>query len=241
MELTLVETGERRNGNGNGDGGGRREFYVDPKPGMYPAICVDVIDLGFKKNSFNKVTRKIQFAFQLGTVIDEKMIVAAKKLKGLPAKVEEDDKELLGKRVFVRGKQMSFSLFPGGENMKSSDLYSFLEDWNGAPFAKPTKENPLRFNAEEFIGKNATLMIVRNPDKKDPSIVYSNITAIMPPEEDAEVLTLDDTYTRVKDRDNYKAPPTEAEASGGVVATSAPAETASTSDEDVEIPYDKAA
>jgi hypothetical protein len=245
-DLTVTAT---VGGNGKGEGGSRRDYFVDPKAGMYPAVCVDVIDHGFSKNSFGKVNRKIQFAFQLGTTIDEKMIAAAKKAKGLPTTLDDEDKELIGTRLFVRGKKMALSLFPGGEKMKSSDLYAFLENWNGERFVKPTKDKPLTVDLESYVGRNATLMIVRNPDKNDSSIVYSNITAIMPPEEDAEVLELvEGSYTRVKDRDNFTPPPTEADVTGNGQVTaatdgtpaSAPA-AAEEDDADVDIPFDQAA
>jgi hypothetical protein len=223
-------------GGGNNGGGGGREYYVDPKAGMYGAILVDFIDHGYSRNSFNKVTRKVQPAFQLDKVIDEKMIVAAKKAKGLPPELDESDRELIGKRLFVRGKKMSFSLFPGGKNMKSSDLYGFLSDWNGAPLAKDAK-----VSLNDFIGKTATILITRTPNKDKPEIVYSNIAAIMPLEDDTEPLTLDDSYVRVKDRENYTPPPTLAEVEGAAPApTAAPtsrtgAELAA--DESVVIPF----
>jgi hypothetical protein len=229
-DLTITVTGE---GNGNFK---KREFFVDPKPGMFQAVCVDVIDLGFSKNSFNKVTRKIQFAFQLANTITEAMVLKAKAAKGLPAEIDEDDKELIGKRLFIRSKKMNFSLYPGGENMSPSDLYKFLEDWNGERFPKPTKDNPLTINFEGYVGKNALLMVVTNKDRNDPSITYSNVNAIMPLEDETP-LELDDTYTRVKDREHFKAPPTEADVTGGVSTASTNGQAAA----DVEIPWDKAA
>jgi hypothetical protein len=243
MDLTVsVSTGK-----GNGDGAGRREYFVDPKAGMYQAILVDWIDHGFSKNSFNKVTRKVQPAFQLATVIDEKMIVAAKKKAGLPVELDEADRELIGRRLYVRGKKMSFSLFPGGKNMKASDLYDFLSNWNGEPLPKGSKGAPHQENLESYIGKNAQLMISRTASKNDPSIVYSNIVSIMPfDEEDGEPLALDETYVRVKDRDNYTAPPTLEDVEGADLglaptSTAAPAATRSASelaaDEAVAIPF----
>lgn len=229
---------------GNGNGGTRREYFVDPKIGMYPAVCVDVIDHGFSRNNYGKVARKIQFAFQLAKTIDEKAIVAAKGAKGLSTDLDDDDRNLIGARLFVRSKKMTLSLYPGGENMKSSDLYAFLESWSGERFPQG---KPLTINLEDYIGKNATLMITRNPDKRDPSIVYSNIASINPPEDDAELLELlPDSYTRVKDRDNFTPPPTEEDVNSGAVAAtngngngaSAPAPAVTDEDADVDIPYE---
>lgn len=235
-DLTVaVSTG---NGNGSGEGG-RREYFVDPKPGVYQAILVDFIDHGYGKNSFGKVTRKVQPAFQLADTIDEKMIKAAKKAKGLPTELDDADRELLGRRLYVRGKKMSLSLFPGGTNMKSSDLYSFLSDWRGEQLPKGTKDKPHSENLESWIGKNASIMVSRTPNKQDASIVYTNIVAIMPFEadEDSPEIALDDTYVRVKDRENYTAPPSLSDVEGELEP--APVRTASqlADDDSVAIPF----
>lgn len=229
---------------GNGDGGARREYFVDPKAGMYQAILVDFIDHGYSKNSFGKVTRKVQPAFQLKDTITEKMVVAAKKAAGLPTELDEADKELIGRRLYVRGKKMSFSLFPGGKNMKASDLYQFLSDWNGEPLPKGTKDAPHSENLESWIGKNATIMLSRTPNKENPEIVYTNIVAVMPLDEDEEPITLDDSYVRVKDRDNYTAPPSLEDVEGGAAAASksngggeVKSAAALAEDDSVEIPF----
>lgn len=228
----LVYT-EDSTGNG-GEGGNftKREYYVDPKTGMYSAVCVDVKDHGVSTNNWGKTSRKIQFAFQLATLITEAMVVAAKQAKGLPTTLDEADRELIGKRLFVQSKKMNLKLFPGSDNpekpMKKSDLFKFLEDWSGKPLEKvtaPGDDTPrYRFDASDYIGKTATLMVQRNPDKNNPAIVYSNIIAISPLEEGGEVLELDGSYTRLKDRKNGEAPAPATEA--------APAD-----DSEVEIPW----
>lgn len=185
-----------------GDGGARREYFVDPKKGIYNAILVDFIDHGYSKNNYGKVVRKVQPAFQLEKTIDEKMIKEAKKAAGLPVTLDDSDKELLGKRLFVRGKKMSFSLYPGGKQAKASDLFTFLSDLQGKPLA-----NTQEVDLNALVGTNATLMISRTPSKNDPEIVYSNIVSVSPIEDGDPVLELDDTYVRVRDRENYSPPP----------------------------------
>lgn len=237
-DLELEFTGE----GADGDGGARRDYYVDPKPGLYEAVCVDVIDRGVVKDKWGKTKRKVQFAFQLAETITEKMILAAKKAKGLDQEIAEEDKALIGTRLFVQGKKMNFSLFPGREGTSPSDLYAFLEAWNGTRFPKASKDAPLKFKAADYIGKNAQLMIVRNPSKDDPTVVYSNIAAIMPPEDDAEVLTVDEKYIRVKDREGYTAPATEVADDDSAPAEEAPkakAKAAKAAAAEVNIPYDE--
>jgi hypothetical protein len=225
----------------HGNDGGR-QYFVDPKPGAYNAVLVDIIDHGYSRNSFGKVARKIQPAFQLENTITEKMILLAKKAKGLPEVIEEADQELIGKRLFVRGKKMTLSLFPGGENMKASDLYNFLSDITGEPLPKGTKAQPYSVDPQTFIGTPVTIIIARNTDKNDPTKVYTNVAAVSPfdaDEYDAPI-SPDENYVRVKDREGYTPPPSEADVAGDLPAASSAPATGAAAESDAEIPWDNA-
>jgi hypothetical protein len=239
----------------NGNGGGRK-YFVDPKPGMYNAVCVDFIDHGFSINNYGKVLRKVQPVFQLGDVITEKRVLAAKKAAGLPEEIEDADIDLIGKRLMIRGKKMSFSLYPGGDNMKASDLYGFLSDWGGVKLPKGTQANPHTEDLETWIGRPATLLLSAKADANDPNRKYINVSSVMPFDEETydAPLALDGTYIRVQDRDNYTAPPSRAEVEGGgslqatptsnvrrIEAAKSATEAEVSSDVEPEIPWDKAA
>lgn len=252
--INLIKLGEYKDmselvasvGGGNG-GGGRRKYFVDPKRGMYDAVCVDVINLGFVKE-YGKIKQKLQFAFQLDKEITEKMISDARVKAGLEPELSEGDIELVGKRLLLRSKKMALSLFPGGTSrdgkpMRASDLYTFVEDWNGEAFPEPTPESPITINFEEFIGRGAEVMVQQKADKNNPHIIYSNLVSIAPLEEGKEPLELDDSYTRVKDRENFTPPPTEDEVldadDGEIEASSSAAfDRAMKGAESPEIPWD---
>jgi len=187
-------------------GGKRRQYFVGTPSGMYNAVCVDVIDLGYEVDEWQgqkKVKRKVQFAFQLDQTIDEKLIKKAKKRAGLPEKLDESDEELLGKPLLVFTKKLPLSLY------ETSGLRKFLNAWNGEDVGD---REVIDGKDKTYVGRQATLMITEVADKNKKGVYYSNIVAITPPDEDAEPVVPSEDYVRRKDRDNYQAPPTEEEA-----------------------------
>jgi hypothetical protein len=188
-----------------GSNGPLRKYFVDPKPNAYNAVCVDAIDLGARVNNYGKVVREVSFSFQLADTITEKDILKAKKAAGLPEEIEEVDGELVGKRFFIRSKRMSFNFFPGKGTTSPSNLYSFVSNWRGAPLAEDEE-----VDLNDLVGQPATLLISTNIDKNDPKKKYTNISEIMPFDADtyAGPVLLDDTYTRISEREGYVEPPT---------------------------------
>lgn len=239
-------------GNSNGN---RRKYFVDPAADKYQAVIVDVIDLGYQKSPYNgQIQQKIKFALQLDAAITEKAIKKAKKAAGLGTDLTEDDLEVVGKRYMVWSKPFPVSMYPGGTNrngdpLNASGLYKFISDLLGdSPENFPeyieTVTDELGNEEEQFIfenlvGANAIVMVSK---KKHGDRVYTNIASIMPIDEDdeLELIEPDDTYVRVRDRENFSAPPTreqveESENGEGVKAEVSTKAKAAASDD---IPWD---
>lgn len=202
MSNGLVATTSEGNGEGRG-------YFVGAPTGIVNAVAVDVVDLGYKKNSWGKIQRKVQFVFQLETLIDEKLIKKAKKRKGLDTTITDKDMEIVGKPLLAFSKPMNLSLFAGGDNMSASDLFTFLSDWNGEDVGE---REPL----EPYVGKQATLMIKEVKDKKKSGVYYSNIVSIEPLEDEENAVEIDESYVRRHEREGYKAPPTLEDVEGGL-------------------------
>ena len=135
-----------------------------PESGTTQAVCCAVWDLGLQKTSFNgedKIQHKIIIAWEISQLIDA------------------PDSEYHGK-PYMLNKRYTLSL---GEQ---ANLRKDLESWRGKPFT--AEEIQHGFDVESLYGINCLIGIKHEPDKKDPSIVYANVTAILPPTKGMEKL-----------------------------------------------------
>jgi hypothetical protein len=62
---------------------------------------------------------------------------------------------------------------------EKANLRKDLESWRGVPFTE--EELKTGFAVDKLYGVNCYLGIKHEADKKDPSKVYANVTAILPP------------------------------------------------------------
>jgi hypothetical protein len=145
---------------------GEKEFAKIPLPeaGTKLAVCCAVWDLGLQKTTFNgedKIQHKIIIAWE----IEEK--------------INQPDSEYKGK-PYMLNKKYTLSL---GEK---ANLRKDLDSWRGKPFTAEEIENG--FDVEKLYGINCLIGIKHEPDKRDPSKVYANVTAILPPVKGMEKL-----------------------------------------------------
>jgi hypothetical protein len=91
---------------------------------------------------------------------------------------------------------------------EKATLRHHLEAWRGRKFTPKELEG---FETEALIGANCQLQVIHVQSKKDPSVTFANIQAIVPINRKTEKMALDDDYVRVKDRITKEddAPPTE--------------------------------
>ena len=128
-----------------------------PEAGTTQAVCCAVWDLGLQKSSYmgeEKIQHKIIVAWEIAE------------------KINAPESEYHGK-PYMLNKKYTLSL---GEK---SNLRKDLESWRGKPFTEAELKNG--FDIENLYGINCLIGIKHDPDKKDASIVYANVTAILPP------------------------------------------------------------
>lgn len=128
-----------------------------PESGTTQAVCCGVWDLGLQKTSYNgeeKIQHKIIIAWEIAQLIDA------------------PDSEYHGK-PYMLNRKYTLSL---GEQ---ANLRKDLESWRGKPFTSEEIQNG--FDVESLYGINCLIGIKHEPDRKDTSIVYANVTAILPP------------------------------------------------------------
>ena len=128
-----------------------------PEAGTTQAVCCAVWDLGLQKSSYmgeEKIQHKIIVAWEIAE------------------KINAPESEYHGK-PYMLNKKYTLSL---GEK---SNLRKDLESWRGKPFTEAELKNG--FDIENLYGINCLIGIKHEPDKKDASIVYANVTAILPP------------------------------------------------------------
>ena len=142
--------------------------------GAYPAICIDVIDLGDVETHF-KGKKKIQhkivirwFCGQFGELENEEGI-----------------KEVV---PLWAGERFTLSL------SDRSALRPFLEAWRGRPFTELELKG---FDLESLVGAAAYLQITHN--KKDET-TYANVTACMKLPKEMKKPAAPDGYVRVCNR-----------------------------------------
>lgn len=136
-----------------------------PESGTVQAVCCGVWDLGLQETFFNgerKVQHKIIVAWEIAQTIDA------------------PDSEYHGK-PYMLNKKYTLSL---GEK---ANLRKDLESWRGKPFSKDELQSG--FDVERLYGANCYIGIKHEPDKKNPSIVYANVSAILPLPKGIEKMT----------------------------------------------------
>jgi hypothetical protein len=142
---------------------GEKEFSKIPLPeaGTVQAVCCAVWDLGLQETNFldektgkNKVQHKIIIAWEI------------------EQKIDQPDSEYHGK-PYMLNKKYTLSL---GDK---ATLRHDLESWRGKAF--PADQVTSGFDVEQLYGVNCLLGITHTPDKYDPSKVYANVSALLPP------------------------------------------------------------
>ncbi len=131
-----------------------------PEAGTTQAVCCAVWDLGLQLSSFKNEDGSDKY--------QHKIIVAWE----IAEKINAPESEYHGK-PYMLNKKYTLSL---GEK---SNLRKDLESWRGKPFTEAELKNG--FDIENLYGINCLIGIKHEPDKKDASIVYANVTAILPP------------------------------------------------------------
>lgn len=133
-----------------------------PEAGTTQAVCCAVWDLGLQKSYFNgeeKIQHKIIIAWEIAE------------------KINAPESEYHGKPYMLK-KKYTLSL---GEK---ANLRKDLESWRGKVFT--AEELNGGFDVEKLYGINCLLGITHEPDRKDSSKVYANVTAILPPQKGME-------------------------------------------------------
>lgn len=136
-----------------------------PEAGTVQAVCCGVWDLGLQKSSYNgeeKIQRKIIIAWEIAENINA------------------PESEYHGK-PYMLNKKYTLSL---GEQ---ANLRKDLESWRGKPFTAEEIKNG--FDVESLYGINCLIGIKHEPDRTNQSIVYANVTAILPPTKGMEKIS----------------------------------------------------
>ena len=130
-----------------------------PEAGTVQAVCCGIWDLGLQLSNFknedgsDKYQHKIIIAWEIAQLID----VPESEHNGKP---------------YMLNKTYTLSL---GEK---ANLRKDLESWRGKPFTEEEIRNG--FNVENLYGINCIIGIAHEPNRNDPSIVYANVTSILP-------------------------------------------------------------
>jgi len=130
-----------------------------PESGTTQAVCCAVWDLGLQKTTYmgaDKVQHKIIIAWE----VTEKINAPESEYHGKP---------------YMLNKKYTLSL------SEKANLRKDLESWRGIPFSAEELANG--FDIEKLYGINCYIGIKHEPDRNDPSKIYANVTAILPPPE----------------------------------------------------------
>ena len=136
-----------------------------PEAGTTQAVCCAVWDLGLQKTTYmgdEKIQHKIIVAWE----VTEKINAPESEYHGKP---------------YMLNKKYTLSL------SEKANLRKDLESWRGLPFSEAELKNG--FDLEKLYGVNCLVGIKHEPDRKDQSIVYANITAILPLTKSTEKIT----------------------------------------------------
>jgi hypothetical protein len=139
-----------------------------PEAGTTQAVCCAVWDLGLQLSTFKNEDGSDKH--------QHKIIIAWE----IAEKINAPESEYHGKPYMLK-KTYTLSL---GEK---ANLRKDLESWRGIPFTEAELRNG--FDVEKLYGINCLLGIKHEPNRNDPSIVYANVTAILPPMKGTEKIT----------------------------------------------------
>ena len=147
-----------------------------PAPaGLHSAICVDVVDLGWKDTPWGK-TPKISVVWQIDKLL------------------EIDGK----KKRFLVSSWYTMSLH------KKANLRKMIESWFGVGMDEKKIEEQGGFDLDKLIGQRAALTIGHVENKEGE--IRAVVNAVSPLPEGMTRLTLDDSYTRKENRDDWQEP-----------------------------------
>lgn len=138
-----------------------------PESGTTQAVCCAVWDLGNQLSTFknddgsDKYQHKIYIAWEIAE------------------KINEPESEYHGKPYMLK-KKYTLSL---GEK---ANLRHDLESWRGKPFTEAELKNGI--DVYSLYGINCLLGIKHEVDRKDPTKIYANVSAILPPMKGSEKL-----------------------------------------------------
>lgn len=130
-----------------------------PEAGTTQAVCCAVWDLGLQLSTFKNEDGSDKF--------QHKIIIAWE----VTELINAPESEYNGK-PYMLNKKYTLSL---GEK---ANLRKDLESWRGKPFTDEELHNGV--DLEKLYGVNCLLGIKHEPNRNDPSIVYANVTAILP-------------------------------------------------------------
>jgi hypothetical protein len=154
----------------------KKRDYPQHPPGLFSAVCCDVVDLGMQENKFKagKMQHKVRIVWQTEEIYTD------------------PTGEFPPARYTPSG-WYTLSLH------EKATLRQHLEAWRGRAF---TEEELDGFDLEKLIGVNCQLSIVANTVEGK---TYSNVNAIVQTAKGAPKISVVD-YVRVKDREGYIAP-----------------------------------
>ena len=157
--------------------------YTPHPEGQFPAVCVDVQDLGYEHSErYGKTRHKIRLVFFCGEWTEEK-------------EVEIDGQRVRKKFPMTVSKKFTASLH------EKSSLRPFAKSWRGQDFSADELRNG--FDFERMYGAPALVQIGHFTYEGD---TYSGIDSIMRLRDKKEAPAIPPEYTRLKDRDDWDGP-----------------------------------
>ena len=117
-----------------------RDKEFEPAPaGLHPAVCVDIIDVGYQKDPWGNVKPQIRICWQID-------------------KRRDPDEDGARKRFLVSC-FYTLSLFGGGPGMNTAKLREHLESWLGRPLDDDKIEEAGGIDLDRMVGKPCALTI----------------------------------------------------------------------------------
>jgi hypothetical protein len=157
--------------------------YTPHPEGQFPAVCVDVQDLGWETSEkYGKTQYKIRLVFFCGQWTEEKEV------------------EIEGQRVKKRFPMTVSKKFTASLHEKSV-LRPFAKSWRGSDFTPQELKDGFDF---ERMYKAPALIQVGHYTYEGET--YAGIDSIMRLRDKAEAPALPAEYTRLKDRDDWDGP-----------------------------------
>jgi hypothetical protein len=138
-----------------------------PESGTTQAVCCAVWDLGNQLSTFKNDDGSDKY--------QHKIIIAWE----IVEKINAPESEYNGK-PYMLNKKYTLSL---GEK---ANLRKDLESWRGKPFTEAELRNG--FDVQGLYGINCLLGIKHEADRNDPTKIYANVSAILPPMKGSEKL-----------------------------------------------------